>query len=63
MAVVSDLQREDIHAYLNTLTSRGLKARAVKDAVDRLFGLLHELQEEGQPSNGQDLDEFNDIPF
>jgi len=46
---VSEIGREDIHAYSDALTERGLKPKAVKGALDRLFGLLHELQEQGQP--------------
>jgi site-specific recombinase XerD len=49
VSMVSELGREDIQAYSTALSERGLKPKAVKDALDRLFGLLHELQENGQP--------------
>jgi site-specific recombinase XerD len=49
LAVVSDLQRDDLQAYITTLSNRGLKPTTVKGALDRLFGLLHDLQEQGQP--------------
>lgn len=49
ISTVSDLRREDIHAYSEALAERGLKPTSVKAALDRLFGLLHELQEHGQP--------------
>lgn len=49
ISAVIDLRREDIHAYSDALTTRGLSAVGVKGAVARVFGLLHELQERGQP--------------
>jgi site-specific recombinase XerD len=47
--VISDLRREDIQAYSDALAKRGVQPKAVKGALDRLMGLLHELQEQGQP--------------
>jgi integrase/recombinase XerC len=49
VSTVTDLVREDIQADSTALCERGLKPKAVKGALDRLFGLLHELQENGQP--------------
>ena len=48
-AAVSDVRRDDIQAYSDALSARGVQPTAVKAALDRLMGLLHELQEQGQP--------------
>jgi site-specific recombinase XerD len=48
IASVSELQRQDIQAYSAALARRGVSPVGVKDALARVFSLLHELAERGQ---------------
>jgi site-specific recombinase XerD len=48
LATVTDLTRADMAAYVDALVARGLKPKAVRDALSRPLGLLHELQEQGE---------------
>jgi site-specific recombinase XerD len=46
---VPELTRADLQAYVDTLVARGLKPKAVRAALTRVLGLLHELEEQGEP--------------
>lgn len=49
LTALSDLRREDLQAYIDDLTQRGVTAMAVKDALSRPLGLLREAQERDAP--------------
>jgi len=49
ITLVSDLSRADLQAYVDALVAQGFTPMGVKDALSRVLGLLHELQEQGQP--------------
>jgi integrase/recombinase XerC len=49
LKAVTELQAADLEAYIGERIARGDKPRTVKDALDRVFGLLHELAEEDKP--------------
>ena len=49
ITTVPELTRADLQAYVDALVARGLKPKAVRAALTRLFGLLHELEEQGEP--------------
>lgn len=43
-----DLTKEDIEKYINAQLSKKLKAKTIKNRVDRIFGLLYYLEERGK---------------
>ena len=45
----TELTASDLRAYIDERIGQGHKPRTIKDALDRVFGLLHELAEQGEP--------------
>lgn len=45
----TELTASDLRAYIDERIAHGHKPRTIKDALDRVFGLLHELAEQGEP--------------
>jgi site-specific recombinase XerD len=49
LTTVSALQPPDLQGYMEARRTAGNRPRSVKAALDRVFGLLHELAEQGEP--------------
>ena len=49
LTTVAELTREDLRAYVDRLTARGVKANSVRARLQPVLALLRELNEQGEP--------------